>query len=152
MTINPPSPLFISPSRELQLDPSKTYQLNNSNEALGLQDSSPMKLDCLQRHFFLIDTCSPTPSLCPRDTPRDIMRNRPLLHGRASPPPRAPAPFQNRLRQVLDWTEEKSDLRCSLAMVNLEVKAGPLTINFRVLLEPKGFLRIILLVGKNQIS
>ena len=32
-------------------------------------------------------------------------------------------------------------------MVNLEFKAGPLTVNFRVLLEPKGFLRIIVFVS-----
>ena len=31
-------------------------------------------------------------------------------------------------------------------MVQLEFKVGPLTVNFRVLLEPKGFLRIIILV------
>ncbi len=32
-------------------------------------------------------------------------------------------------------------------MVEWEYKVGPLTINFRVLLEPKGFLRIILFVS-----
>ncbi len=33
-------------------------------------------------------------------------------------------------------------------MVKLEYEVGPLTVNLRVLLEPKGFLRIILLVSK----
>lgn len=33
-------------------------------------------------------------------------------------------------------------------MVKWEYKVGPLTVNFRVLLEPKGFLRIIVLVSK----
>lgn len=32
-------------------------------------------------------------------------------------------------------------------MVQWEYKVGPLTVNFRVLLEPKGFLRIVLLVS-----
>ena len=36
-------------------------------------------------------------------------------------------------------------------MVQWEHKVGPLTLNFRVLLEPKGFLRIIIAVSE-QIS
>ena len=35
----------------------------------------------------------------------------------------------------------------ALENVQTEFKVGPLTINLRVLLEPKGFLRIILLVS-----
>lgn len=31
--------------------------------------------------------------------------------------------------------------------VKLEYEVGPLTLNFRVLLEPKGFLRIIIAVS-----
>lgn len=33
-------------------------------------------------------------------------------------------------------------------MVEWERKVGPLTLNFRVLLEPKGFLRIIIAVSE----
>ena len=32
--------------------------------------------------------------------------------------------------------------------VKWEYKVGPITANFRVLLEPKGFLRIIMVVSK----